>query len=408
MDKRNYNSDQFQVANRVENMLPEDPAFVFQRHTTRNGSGLPIQHATGEGWERVSNPFIYTKANGEKETHPGYYQGTMIHPGSGRGGNEDANIAGDDLQASRRMRNNVIDNLLPVNDTLVNQTGVDKDNLRKSLYNSDLDIKDIEKVVPKGPMTVKVAKIDYGGHYNGNYNDRHIAINRNMVDNPPVTPSKVEEVKQNTGAETSRQRTSEYQRNFNGIMTHELGHAIDPFVESSLRNTDQFRERGQSKKSYPHPIHEGVAEGFTQQRGQPQTYSERSWKDPVNQALYIASLSHTYQQPRRYQGTGVDQSLEPTSAEDMVAKHVKNVQGPLDAKLASPLPEKKKAQREKGLLQYAQMKAPMHTLGRMWEELPHVRDTLRAHGLHDVAEDAAEHYKMFTRGVDPDQLELPL
>jgi hypothetical protein len=44
----------------------------------------------------------------------------------------------------------------------------------------------------------------------------------------------------------------------------------------------------------------------------------------------------------------------------------------------------------------------------MWEELPHVRDALRAHGLHDVAEDAAEHYKMFTRGVDPEQLELPL
>ena len=413
MDRRNYNSDQFQVDNRVEYMLPKERGFTFQRHITQSShGGLPTQHATGEGWEKVSDAFTRTNKNGEVEEHPAYYQGSMLHPGSGRGGIEDANIAGDDLRASQQVRKGVLNNYLPPADDEARQSlktygyeapSMAKDNLiRPALYASDVSAYDAEKLALGYPIHLQnTTSKDAGGYYHSNPNARHIAINDEHIPTETTVPTDI------PGGIRYLSSAPVVQKKFNSTMTHELGHAIDPFVESPLRNTDRFRERGQSKKSYPHPIHEGVAEGFTQQRGHPQTYSTHYWKDPVNQALYIASLTHTYQQPRRYQGTGVDKSLEPTSPEDMVAKHVKNVQGPLDAQLSKPLPEKKIKQREKGLLQYAQMKAPMHTLGRMWEELPHVRDALRAHGLHDVAEDAAEHYKMFTRGVDPKQLELP-
>lgn len=423
MGQSNYNLDQFRkaqvdratnYANRTDFMLPRDRQYAFQRHTTPNGSSLPTQHATGEGWERASDPFTVTNAKGESEDHPAYYQGIMLHPSSGKGDNEDASIVGDDLAASRSYRKQAIDYLLPDIDPArsgdFRKTTPERTQLRTSLYNSDVDVKDIEKLQYKDPMYIKIDDDDsIGGYYQGNPSNRHIGVNRKRINNPPPSNSYPEDMnvsRKGWRGTTRVGRIPEGQRGFNTVMNHELGHAIDPFVESDLRNNKKFQEK--HNKGIINPIHEGVAEGFTQQRGHPATYQDHMWKDPVNQALYIASLTHTYQQPRRYQGTGVDQSLEPTSPEDMVAKHVKNVQGPLDAKMSQPLPEKKRAQREKGLLQYAQMKSPMHTLGRMWEELPHVRDSLRAHGLHDVAEEAAEHYKMFTRGVDPEQLKLPL
>ena len=189
-----------------------------------------------------------------------------------------------------------------------------------------------------------------------------------------------------------------------GTLLHEIGHTRDPYVRERYDIT-----RFQKSTKRADPMSEGIADAFRDRHvrhadsfedtlghskervaditSQGYGTMHRGWENDTHRALYAATRFHSGLSDRNFEDipsrSHVAQSLITTE------EHNKGI-----GDFGRPT-------KEHGEL------VNRLTLGKMYEDMPHIRQHLDAHGYGDTAKSAHEEYLLRAKGKRGEQFQLP-